>query len=146
MSAPADGRSARSTSPSPDGRSARSTSPGWWARLTRSRTEDEAAHLRELSGQEADPTVRRIDCCTPGEPVVIRGLVRSLTMPAQGSTPSVEIEIDDGSGYVRVIWLGRRRIPGIEAGRTMVVRGRLTCNTDHPTIYNPRYELKPTSA
>ncbi len=50
----------------------------------------------------------------------------------------------DGSGSVTVIWLGRRRIPGIDAGRTIVVRGRLTCNTDNPTIYNPRYELKPT--
>ena len=29
--------------------------------------------------------------------------------------------------------------------RTIVVRGRLTCNTDNPTIYNPRYELKPSA-
>jgi len=119
--------------------------PSWWTRLTRTRTEAEAAELRQESGAESDPTVRRIDCCTPGEPVVIRGLVRSLTLPAQDQTPSVEIELDDGSGCVRVIWLGRRRIPGIEAGRAMVIRGRLTCNTDHPTVYNPRYELKPSS-
>lgn len=117
----------------------------WWTRLTRTRTEAEAAELRQEAGAESDPTVRRIDCCTPGEPVVIRGLVRSLTLPAQGQTPSVEIELDDGSGSVRVIWLGRRRIPGIEAGRAMVIRGRLTCNTDHPTVYNPRYELKPSA-
>lgn len=119
--------------------------PGWWTRITRTRTEAEAAELREESGAESDPTVRRIDCCSPGEPVVIRGLVRSLTLPAQGQSPSLEIELDDGSGCVRVIWLGRRRIPGIEAGRTMVIRGRLTCNTDHPIVYNPRYELKPSA-
>ena len=39
--------------------------------------------------------------------------------------------------------LGRRRIPGIDPGRTIVVCGRLTCTTDHPTVYNPKYELKP---
>lgn len=115
----------------------------WWTRLTRTRTEAEAAELRQVSGAESDPTVRRIDCCRPGEPVVVSGLVRSLTLPALGQAPSVEIELDDGSGCIRVIWLGRRRIPGIEAGRAMVIRGRLTCNTDHPTVYNPRYELKP---
>ena len=41
--------------------------------------------------------------------------------------------------------LDATRIPGIEAGRSMVVRGRLTCNTDNPTIYNPLYKLKPTA-
>ena len=72
-------------------------------------------------------------------------MVRSVTIRPQGKTPALEIELYDGSGSVTVVWLGRRRIPGIDAGRTIVVRGRLTCNTDNPTIYNPRYELKPTA-
>ena len=86
-----------------------------------------------------------IDCCTPGQTVTVRGMVRSVTLRPQGTAPALEIELYDGSGSVSVVWLGRRRIPGIDAGRTIVVRGRLTCNTDNPTIYNPRYELKPTA-
>lgn len=115
----------------------------WWTRLTRSRTEDEAALLQKLSQQEPDPLAQPICACVPGQAVVVRGIVRSVSTPPAGSSPAVEIELDDGSGSLRVIWLGRRRIPGIDAGRSMVVRGRLTCHTDHPTIYNPRYELKP---
>ncbi len=116
---------------------------GWWARLTRRRSEDEAVHLQQLARQEADPQTLRISACVPGEPVVVRGIVRSVCSPPAGAPPAVEIELDDGSGSLRVVWLGRRRIPGVDAGRSMVVRGRLTCHTEHPTIYNPRYELKP---
>lgn len=117
---------------------------GWWTRLSRSRSEDEAAHLQEQSRLEAVPGVLPIRACVPGQPVAVRGIVRSLTLPPAGEAPSVQIELDDGTGSVRVVWLGRRRIPGVDAGRSMIVRGRLTCHTDHPTIYNPRYELKPT--
>lgn len=138
--------SVESSLPSGADQAGRRRRPGWWSSLTRTRSEDEAAQLRASADQDANPEVRSIDCCRPGEPVVVRGLVRTMTMPARDAVPAVEIELDDGSGSVRVIWLGRRRIPGIEAGRTMVVRGRLTCNTDHPTIYNPRYELKPSAS
>ncbi len=76
----------------------------------------------------------------------MRGIVRTLTLTPSDRAPELVVELDDGTGSVRVVWLGRRRIPGIEAGRSMIVRGRLTCHTDHPTIYNPRYELKPMAS
>ncbi len=116
---------------------------GWWARLTRSRSEDEAAHLQQLTREESDPDAQPIASCLPGRPVVVRGIIRTVTTPPAGASPAIEIDIDDGSGSLRVIWLGRRRIPGIDAGRSILVRGRLTGHNDHPTIYNPRYELKP---
>jgi hypothetical protein len=67
-----------------------------------------------------------------------------MTIRPRSTVPALEIDLYDGSGSLTVVWLGRRRIPGIDPGRSMTVRGRLTCNTDRPTIYNPRYELKPT--
>ncbi len=125
--------------------SAATSRPGWWARLTSTRSEAEAQGLREDVRAEADPDVTLIDQCTPGERVVVRGIVRSVTVPAEGAIPAVEIDLDDGSGRVRVVWLGRRRIPGIDPGRAMVVRGRLARADERPTIYNPRYELKPSA-
>lgn len=118
--------------------------PGWWSRLTRSRSEDEAAQLQQRFQETADPDLQPINCCAPGERVIIRGIVRSVTLRPQTTAPAVEVELDDGTGSVSVVWLGRRRVPGVDAGRSMVVCGRMTCNTEHPTIYNPRYELKPT--
>jgi RecG-like helicase len=122
-----------------------STKSGLWHRLTRTQAQMEAEELkRQVSGAE-DSDVTAIDCCTPGNAVSITGMVRSVTVRPRSNVPALEIELYDGSGTVSVVWLGRRHIPGIDAGRKMVVHGRLTCNTDSPTIYNPRYELKPSA-
>lgn len=115
---------------------------GRWHRWTRTQAEAEADELqRENLAAAKDLT--RIDCCNPGATVTVRGMVRSMTIRPKSTVPALEIELYDGSGSVAVVWLGRRRIPGIEPGRSMVVTGRLTCNADSPTIFNPRYELKP---
>ena len=60
--------------------------------------------------------------------------------PREG-VPTVEVELFDGSGVVDLVWLGRRRIAGIEPGRRALVEG-LVCDVDgRRTIFNPRYEL-----
>ena len=40
-----------------------------------------------------------------------------------------------------LVWLGRRRIPGIEPGRTVTARGRFAAVEGKRVIYNPWYEL-----
>ena len=119
------------------------TDRGFWHRWTRTQAQVEAEELQEQLRGSADAALTAIDCCTPGQTVTVRGMVRSVTLRPKSHAPALEIDLYDGSGSVSVVWLGRRRIPGIDAGRTIVVRGRLTCNTENPTIYNPRYELKP---
>jgi RecG-like helicase len=116
---------------------------GFWHRWTRSQAEVEADELKDQVHAAEDAELTTIDCCTPGETVSVRGMVRTVTMRPRSTVPALEIELYDGSGTVSVVWLGRRRIPGIDPGRTLIVKGRLTCNTENPTIYNPRYELKP---
>lgn len=118
---------------------------GRWHRWTRSQAQAEADELLR-DNQAAARELTRIDCCSPGATVTVRGMVRSMTLRPKSTVPALEIEVYDGSGSVAVVWLGRRKIPGIEPGRSIVVTGRLTCNADSPTIYNPRYELKPVSA
>lgn len=117
---------------------------GRWERWTRTQAEVEADELLR-DNQTAAKDLTRIDCCNPGATVTVRGMVRSMTLRPKSTVPALEIELYDGSGSVSVIWLGRRKIPGIEPGRSMVVTGRLTCNADRPTIFNPRYELKPVT-
>jgi RecG-like helicase len=84
--------------------------------------------------------------CTPGRLVSVSGVIASVCLNPAQSTPSLEIEVADDSGHVTVVWLGRRAIPGIEAGRRIIVRGRLTRATTHPVIYNPTYQLRPREA
>lgn len=45
------------------------------------------------------------------------------------------------TGRLRVIWLGRRRIPGIDAGTELQLEGMVTVRDGTPTMFNPRYEI-----
>ncbi len=42
---------------------------------------------------------------------------------------------------LRVVWLGRRRVPGIDAGSELRLEGMLTVRDGLPTMFNPRYEI-----
>ncbi len=42
---------------------------------------------------------------------------------------------------LRVVWLGRRRIPGVDAGTELRLEGMVTMRDGLPTIFNPRYEI-----
>jgi hypothetical protein len=42
---------------------------------------------------------------------------------------------------LRVVWLGRRRIPGVHAGTELRLEGMVTMRDGLPTIFNPRYEI-----
>jgi hypothetical protein len=77
------------------------------------------------------------------ELVRLRGTLRTVTLRPRGGVPALEAELDDGSGVITVVWLGRRRIAGIGPGRALQVQGRIGVHDGHRIIYNPRYELIP---
>ena len=71
----------------------------------------------------------------------VHGTLRSVTLrPVDGIT-ALEAELYDGSGVITLVWLGRRRIAGIDPGRSMRVRGRIGVHEGVRIVYNPRYEL-----
>ena len=76
------------------------------------------------------------------EPVILRGTLKTVTLRPRGGVPALEAELDDGSGVLTLIWLGRRRIAGIDPGRAIQVRGRIGRHDDQRILYNPRYELR----
>jgi len=77
------------------------------------------------------------------ELVRLRGTLRTVTLRPRGGVPALEAELDDGSGVLTIVWLGRRRIAGIGPGRSLQVQGRIGVHEGHRIIYNPRYELIP---
>ena len=42
---------------------------------------------------------------------------------------------------LRLVWTGRRRVPGIVAGTRLRVEGMVSLRDGLPTMYNPRYEI-----
>ncbi|HET6939890.1 MAG TPA: OB-fold nucleic acid binding domain-containing protein [Nocardioides sp.] len=77
------------------------------------------------------------------ERVKLRGSLRTVTLRPRAGVPALEAELDDGSGVITIVWLGRRRIAGITPGRAIEVEGRIGAHEGTRVMYNPRYELMP---
>ncbi len=117
---------------------------GWLSRRLHRLTADDAViEAEELQDHVESVGAEPVSACQLRTEVCISGTVRSVTVRTRADAPTLEAEVYDGSGSVNAVFLGRRRIRGIEPGRLVVLRGRLTNSHGHPTIYNPRYELLP---
>ena len=76
------------------------------------------------------------------------GVIRSVTFVPPTQPPSFSAMIEEADAArpgrgpaIRLFWLGRRRIRGIEAGIPLRFSGMLSMANGEPTIYNPRYEI-----
>ncbi len=112
-------------------------------RLGTSEAELEAAELAESARESGATPVERCAC---GEVVTISGPLRSVTLLPVAGTASLEAELYDGTGRVSLVWMGRRRIRGIEPGRVLTATGRLNTVDGRQVIFNPRYALRPVLA
>lgn len=109
-------------------------------RLTSSN--DELASDEMLRAAQ-DAGAQPIRECRDRQKVVLSGAVSALTASCTGEHPRLSADLRDGSGTVRVVWIGRRSIPGVDSGRTIRVEGRVSCQDGGRVMYNPRYELLP---
>jgi hypothetical protein len=120
------------------------TAEGYLRRLTRRLTEDpEQRDVEELTGEAASTGAQRAIDCQRGQEVCMVGTLRSVEANAKGCAGGVKAELFDGTDSVTLVWLGQRRIPGIDSGRTLRVRGRLgKLESGAKAIYNPHYEIQ----
>lgn len=107
--------------------------------LTRSDDEVAARRQAETSGRLGGTPVRSLpDRCR----ATLCGTLRSVTVQPAATSCTVEAELFDGSGTVRLRWIGRTSITGIEPGRQVRVTGTVShCAGGDRVIYNPAYEL-----
>ena len=99
----------------------------------------EELEARELREQAAEVGAQSLASCVPRSRVTLRGTVTSVTSDADNGW--LEAELDDGSGTVRLIWMGRTRIGCLLPGHALRVSGRLAIADGVPAIYNPDYEI-----
>ncbi len=120
------------------------TAEGYLRRLSRRLTEDpEQRDAEELTGEAAVSGAHRAIDCQRGQEVTMVGTLRSVETNAKGCGCGVKAELFDGTDSVTLVWLGQRRIPGIESGRTLRVQGRMGKLDDgSKAIYNPHYEIQ----
>jgi hypothetical protein len=117
---------------------------GYLRRLTRRLTEDpEQRDVEKLSEEAVNTGAQRAIDCRRGQEVTMVGTLRSVEANARGCAGGVRAELFDGTDTVTLVWLGQRRIPGIDSGRTLRVRGRIgTLDNGAKAIYNPHYEIQ----
>ena len=114
--------------------------PGLLRRLTRTQTEADAD---QLEGEATGLGATLIRDCVGGRTTTVSGRLRSVTLRPVAKAPAVEAELWDGTGRMTLLFLGRRRIPGISPGRHVVVHGRPIVRDGETSMVNPRYELLP---
>lgn len=89
----------------------------------------------------ADDEVQPIDGVHSRELVSISGRVVALTLSSADAPPHLSVRIDDGSGTIDAVFVGRRTVAGIEPGTRVRLWGRVADSDQGPRIFNPRYEL-----
>lgn len=85
-----------------------------------------------------------IGAMEPRKEATVAGQIASLRIvPSSSGSPWLEATVQDGTGTLVVLWMGRRRIAGVRPGARLIVSGRPTPagRTGRPTLYNPDYEL-----
>ena len=90
------------------------------------------------------PGTERIAEVKPRAEAIVAGEITSVAMvPRPDGSPWLEVTVNDGTGALRVLWTGRRRIAGIKPGQRIKVSGRCTPgrSTGRLLLYNPKYEL-----
>lgn len=116
---------------------------GYFSRLVRKLTSDvEDLDADEMSMRSGAEGAQRACDCRSGEEVTVMGRLRSVELCPTNEAATLEAELFDGTQGVTLIWLGRRRIAGIEPGRTIKVRGRMAERDGQKVLYNPYYELQ----
>ncbi|GAB3299423.1 DNA-binding protein [Epidermidibacterium keratini] len=117
-------------------------SKGFLSRLVhRITTDADDLDAEELENVSAQTGTCKCSNLATGEEVVVSGRLRSVLYTPSERAPALTAELFDGSGSLRLVWLGQRRIPGIEPGRSITVRGRIAKREGEPAVYNPWYEL-----
>lgn len=113
---------------------------GMLRRLTSSEHELHAEELRHSTREiGATPIAEAEDRSR----IRVSGMLRTVTLRPRAGVPALLAELYDGSGTLELIWLGRRRIAGIEPGRSLLAEGRVMVQPGRITMFNPRYELRP---
>jgi hypothetical protein len=71
----------------------------------------------------------------------IAGRVRSMTINHESGGHELRCVIADPSGSVTLVFQGRTKVPGIERGTRLLVRGTVMSLRREAVILNPQYEI-----
>jgi hypothetical protein len=118
---------------------------GFWSRLFgrfgESDEERLAAETREWASKVKGCST--IAEAAPRTQVKLAGVVRRITVRPAHGFESLEAVLDDGTGEIEAVWMGRRTIPGLSLGTHLVVDGVLSAQPKggRAKMVNPKFEF-----
>ena len=118
---------------------------GYLRRLTRRLTEDpEKLDSEDLSDEVANTGAQRAIDCERGQEVTMVGhAAQCVETNGKGCAGGVRGRILlDGSDTVTLVWLGQRRIPGIDSDARCECAAAGQAENGTKAIYNPHYEIQ----
>ena len=103
---------------------------------------DEQRYAQEIEAwAESVPGSTRIREAPMRQRVKLAGVVRRITVRPLEGHESLEALLYDGTGEVTVVWMGRRKIPGLNLGTRLVVEGLLAEQRSSRRLVNPTFEF-----
>ncbi len=82
-----------------------------------------------------------ISALEPRTRVLTGGEVRSVRIVPRAGAPALEVTFSDGRASATAVFLGRRKIAGMAAGRKLSVTGMVARDGNQLLLYNPEYEF-----
>ena len=73
--------------------------------------------------------------------VKIAGRIRSMRVETAKGMATLECEVTDGTGNLLVVFIGRRKIPGLDTGTYLIIEGTVGAWRRRLAILNPEYQL-----
>lgn len=113
---------------------------GFRRRLSQSSEDMHEESLRKRFEDVDSPCVA--DSAERG-PVRVCGEVAALQVVPRAGAPSLEVTVDDGTGRAVAVFTGRKRVGGLDPGRTVVLDGVARRERGRMVLLNPAYTLLP---
>jgi hypothetical protein len=85
--------------------------------------------------------ITSLDSVVPRRPIRVGGEINRVVIAPRHGVPNLEVMVSDGTGSITAVFSGRRRIIGVETGRTVVLEGVAVPERDGLVIFNPAYTL-----
>ncbi|HVX21566.1 MAG TPA: universal stress protein [Acidimicrobiales bacterium] len=73
---------------------------------------------------------------------MITGTVSAATVVTRGTSPTYRCTLDDGTGQLDLLFLGRRSVPGLTVGMRCSAEGTVLAEGSRLVVWNPLYRLE----
>jgi len=116
-------------------------------RRRRKTTETDRPGLPATDPNRHAPSFDQADICSPiadvrwRQSVRVTGRVRSVRIRPWADVAALECTLVDDTGGLTVVFLGRRKVPGIHPGTRMTVEGVVGDHHEKLAMLNPDYTL-----